>query len=139
MELAGGRALAVDRLTIALITRPSQPGEGRTAGRGGCYNRPAATAHSLKRRKRISSALAPENPTNFAGDAGRLTVSISTRAPTDMVWIGPATSTSGPHADHGPYTSIPSSSRIWSASAFMLLRAQNTSILTRLNVCLPHR
>jgi hypothetical protein len=42
----------------------------------------------------ISSALAPENPTTSQEIA--LSVSTTTRAPTDISWIGPATSTTRP-------------------------------------------
>jgi len=77
---------------MALTTRPSQAGDGRTA---------AATAVTTARQPRrtpssaangIKSALAPEKPTTSHGMLRLLPVSITTRAPIDMVWIGPATS-----------------------------------------------
>ena len=77
---------------MALTTRPSQPCDGRTA---------AAAAVTTARQPRrtpssaangISSALLPEKPTTSHGMVRALPVSIITRAPIDMVWIGPATS-----------------------------------------------
>ena len=48
----------------------------------------------------ISSALAPEKPTTSQGMASR-PVSITTRAPTDMAWIGPGDlDHQAAHADH---------------------------------------
>ena len=82
---------------MALMTRPSQPGDGRTA---------AAAERTMARQPRrtpssapngISSAFSPEKPTTSQG-MSRLSrpLSITTRAPTDMAWIGPATSTIRP-------------------------------------------
>ncbi len=81
---------------IALTTRPSQPGEGRTA--------PATELTTARQPRRtpssaangISSAFGPEKPTTSHGMARPAPVSITTRAPTDMAWIGPATSTIRP-------------------------------------------
>ena len=80
---------------MALTTRPSQPCEGRTEP--GTEN---TTARQPRRTPSsgangISRALGPANPTTSHG-IGLPAVSIITRAPTDMAWIGPATSTSRP-------------------------------------------
>ena len=81
---------------MALTTRPSQPADGRTA---------AATEVTTARQPRrtpssaangISSAFGPEKPTTSQGIGRPPPVSIMTRAPTDMAWIGPATSTIRP-------------------------------------------
>ena len=81
---------------MALTTRPSQAGDGRTAPR---------TADTTARQPRrtpssgangISSAWPPEKPTTSQGIGLGLAVSITTRAPTDMACSGPATSTIRP-------------------------------------------
>jgi hypothetical protein len=104
---------------IASTTRPSQPSLGRTAAR---------TADTTARQPRrtpssgangISSAFPPEKPTTSQGMAWP-GVSIVTRAPTDMVCSGPATSTIRPRTPTTrPYTSQPSSSSICSSKALM--------------------
>ena len=49
---------------MALTTRPSQAGEGRTAAGGRAHDGAAAAAHALRAAPNgISSALAPEKPT----------------------------------------------------------------------------
>ena len=81
---------------MALITRPSQRTEGRTA--------PATEETTALQPRRtpssaangISSAWAPSKPTTSHGIGLPLPVSMITRAPTDMAWIGPATSTISP-------------------------------------------
>ena len=81
---------------MALTTRPSQAGDGRTA--------PAIALTTARQPRRtpssaangISRACAPEKPTTSHGIARAAPVSITTREPTDMAWIGPATSTISP-------------------------------------------
>ena len=79
---------------MALTTRPSQLGEGRTAAGAAVTTarQPRRTPSSAANG--ISSALLPENPTTSQGMS--VPVSITTREPTDMAWIGPATSTINP-------------------------------------------
>ena len=81
---------------MALTTRPSQPSEGRTA---------AVFAVTMARQPRRTPSSgpngmrrewAPEKPTTSQGMSGVAPVSITTRAPTDIAWIGPATSTIRP-------------------------------------------
>jgi hypothetical protein len=79
----------------ALTTRPSHPADGRTA--------PATDVTSARQPRRtpssgangMRSALLPENPTTSHG-IFLATVSITTRAPTDMACSGPETSTIRP-------------------------------------------
>ncbi len=81
---------------MALSTRPSQPSEGRTV--------PAAVATSARQPRRTPSSAANgmasawpcEKPTTSQGMPLAAPVSMVRRAPTDMAWIGPATSTISP-------------------------------------------
>jgi hypothetical protein len=83
---------------MALSTRPSQCSDGRTL--------PAAvdtTARQPRRNpssaaKGMASAWPPENPTASQGMPlpCPCPVSMVSRAPTDMAWIGPATATISP-------------------------------------------
>ena len=81
---------------MALTTRPSQRSDGRMV--------PAAVATTARQPRRtpssaangMASAWPPEKPTTSHGIAGPMPVSIDSRAPTDMAWIGPATSTISP-------------------------------------------
>ena len=104
---------------MALTTRPSQPSHGRIA--------PAAVETTALQPRRtpsraangIASALLPEKPTTSHGIRASA-VSMVSREPTDMAWIGPATSTISPRTPTTrPYISTPSISLICSASAFM--------------------
>ena len=54
----------------------------------------------------ISRALAPAKPTTSQGIGRPLPVSIITRAPTDMAWIGPATSTISPRTPDHPAVNL---------------------------------
>ena len=81
---------------MALSTRPSQRSDGRTV--------PAAVATTARQPRRtpssaangMASAWPPENPTTSQGMPLPGPVSMVSRAPTDMVWMGPATSTISP-------------------------------------------
>ena len=81
---------------MALMTRPSQRSDGRTL--------PAAVATSARQPRRTPSSAAkgiakawpPEKPTTSQGITGPVPVSTDSREPTDMAWIGPATSTISP-------------------------------------------
>jgi len=65
---------------------------------------PAAVATTARQPRRtpssaangMASAWPPVKPTTSHGIAGPMPVSIDSRAPTDMAWIGPATSTISP-------------------------------------------
>jgi hypothetical protein len=81
---------------MALTTRPSQPAEGRTAAGTEVTTAPQPRRTPSSAANGISSAFAPVKPTTSHGMTGPAPVSISTRAPTDMAWIGPATSTNRP-------------------------------------------
>ena len=81
---------------MALMTRPSQRSEGRTA------LAPEVTSALQPRRtpssaaKGMASAWPPWKPTTSQGIGCPTPVSMVSRAPTDMAWIGPATSTISP-------------------------------------------
>ena len=80
---------------MALTTRPSQPSLGRTA--------PAAVETTARQPRRtpssaangMANALLPEKPTTSQGTRASA-VSMVSREPTDMAWIGPAISTIRP-------------------------------------------
>jgi hypothetical protein len=81
---------------MALTTRPSQAADGRTA---------AAVEVTMARQPRrtpssgpngINSALESLKPTTSQGMSRAPPVSMMTRAPTDMAWMGPAASTIRP-------------------------------------------
>src|SRR5262245_10064938 len=88
------RPLAVDRLAHRIDHAAEQPADGRTAAGDALTmaRQPRRTPSSAA--KGISKALGPENPTTSQG-IGAL-ASMTMRAPTDMAWIGPATSTIRP-------------------------------------------
>ena len=90
------RALAVDRLAHG-VDDAAEPAGARADA--------PATADTTARQPRrtpssgangISSAFVPVKPTTSQGIALAPAVSITTRAPTDIAWIGPATSTIRP-------------------------------------------
>jgi hypothetical protein len=82
-----------------LTTRPSQAALGRAAAG-------AEVTSALQPRRTpssgangINSAFAPVKPTTSHGMKRPPPVSMITRAPTDMAWIGPATSTIRPRTE----------------------------------------
>src|SRR5206468_7308186 len=77
----------------ALTTRPSQAAEGRTwlAALAITALQPRRTPSSPANG--ITTALLPEKPITSQGIERLAPVSITSRAPTDIAWIGPATST----------------------------------------------
>jgi hypothetical protein len=81
---------------MALTTRPSQPSEGRTAAGADetMARQPRRTPSSAPNG--ISRALLPEKPTTSPAIERPGAVSIDTLQPTDIAWIGPATSTISP-------------------------------------------
>ena len=82
----------------------------------------------------MASACPPEKPTTSHG-IGLPPVSMVNRAPTDIAWIGPATSTIRPRtAMTRPKISTPSISPICSASAFM-----SGGFRQRRRQCCPNR
>ncbi|MEY9175517.1 hypothetical protein ABIF15_006749 [Bradyrhizobium elkanii] len=81
---------------IALTTRPSQAGDGRTwlAALAITARQPRLTPSSPPNG--ITTAFSPEKPITSAGMTRPTPTSITMRAPTDIAWIGPAISTISP-------------------------------------------
>jgi len=79
----------------ALTTRPSQPADGRTAPATDVTNARQPRRTPSKGAKGMSNAYGPEKPMTSLG-IFLPGVSITTRAPTDMVCSRPATSTISP-------------------------------------------
>jgi hypothetical protein len=95
---------------MALTTRPSQPSEGRTAPATGDTTAGSRAAR-LRARRTASAARCAGKADHLAGDRRPAPVSISTRAPTDMAWIGPRLDHQAAHADDASVNLDPSSSR----------------------------
>ncbi len=81
---------------MALTTRPSQRSDGRTmpAVEATTARQPCRTPSSAANG--MASACLPAKPTTSQGIGRPTVVSMVSRAPTDMAWIGPAISTISP-------------------------------------------
>jgi hypothetical protein len=113
---------------MALTTRPSQRSDGRMlpAAEVTIARQPRRTPSSAANG--MASACPPAKPTTSQGICGPTAVSIASLVPTDMAWIGPATSTISPRTPTTrPKISTPSISTICSARAFKIAPSSQKS------------